>query len=63
MEVFNVRELAKYLNCSESSIRNMVRENKIPHFRISTKLNFSKETIDLWVHNQELKVIQNCNKE
>ena len=56
----NVKELAQYLKCSESCIRNMVRENKIPFFRINSKLNFKKDSIDLWVHNQE---IFNANKE
>ena len=54
MEIMNVKEVARYLKCSESCIRNMVRDNKIPHFRINSKLNFRKEAIDLWVHNQEL---------
>ena len=55
MEIFNVREVAQYLNCSESSIRNLVRANMIPYFRIGKKLNFNKEAIDMWIYNQEMK--------
>lgn len=58
MEIFNVKELAKYLKCSESSIRNLVRANQIPYFRIGTKLNFNKNAIDLWIHNQEIKHVK-----
>lgn len=58
MEVMNVKEVAEYLKCSESSIRNMVRANKIPVFKINTKLNFNKEAIDNWVHNQEMMSLQ-----
>lgn len=59
MEVMNVKEVAIYLRCSESSIRNMVRDNKIPNFRIGSKLNFNKNTIDVWVNNQEIRNLQN----
>ena len=58
MEIMNVRELADYLKCSESSIRNMVRANKIPVFKINSKLNFNKEAIDNWIHTQELMSLQ-----
>lgn len=58
MEIMNVKEVAKYLKCSESSIRNLVRERKIPVFRINSKLNFNKVAIDNWVHNQELINLQ-----
>lgn len=54
MEIMSVKEVSKYLNCSESCIRNMVREKKIPFFKLKSKLNFRKATIDLWVQNQEL---------
>lgn len=58
MEVMNVKEVAEYLNCSQSSIRNLVRDNKIPVFKINTKLNFNKEAIDNWIHTQELMSLQ-----
>ena len=58
MVIFNVREVAEYLRCSESSIRNLVRSNKIPYLRIGSKLNFNKEVIDIWIHNQEMQNIQ-----
>ena len=58
MEVMNVKEVAEYLNCSQSSIRNLVRDKKIPVFKINSKLNFNKESIDNWVHTQELMSLQ-----
>ena len=54
MEVFNVKELATYLNCSISSVRKLVRTNQIPNFRIGSKLNFNKELIDKWVYSQSM---------
>ena len=58
MEVFNVKELAHYLKCSESKIRNLVRDNGIPCFRIGAKINFNKYAIDNWIKNQELESLK-----
>ncbi len=58
MEIFTVKEVANYLNCSVSSIRSLVRNKEIPHFRIGSKLNFNKEAVDNWVHNQEIQNMQ-----
>jgi excisionase family DNA binding protein len=53
-EVMNVKEVAKYLNCSESCIRKLKREQKIPFFRVATKLLFYKEKIDKWLSETEV---------
>lgn len=58
MEIMNVKEVAEYLSCSESKIRNMVRDKEIPVFKIGSKLNFNKNTIDRWVNGQEIRSIQ-----
>lgn len=55
--VFNVKELSEYLQISSSSVRKLVRENSIPYFRILSKILFSKESVDLWIKNQELNNI------
>lgn len=58
MEIMNVKEMAEYLSCSESKIRNMVRDNEIPYFRIGSKLNFNKTSIDNWIAKQEVQNMQ-----
>lgn len=58
MQIFTVKELANYLSCSVSSIRTLVRNKEIPYFRIGSKLNFNKEAVDNWVHNQEIQNMQ-----
>lgn len=60
MDILNVKELANYLKCSESKIRNLVKDKAIPNFRIGAKINFNKEAINLWIKSQE---ITNTNKE
>jgi len=32
-----------------------VKNKEIPHFRIGSKLNFNKESIDIWIQKQELQ--------
>ena len=38
MEVFNVPEVATYLNCSCSAIRRLVSTNGIPYFRVGKRI-------------------------
>ena len=54
---FTVRSVAEYLACSESSIRKLVKENKIPYYKIFAKILFDKYTIDRWLSSQI------CNKD
>ena len=57
--VFNVEELSKYLHTSQSSIRKLVREKNIPHYRILSRIFFDKESIDTWINNQETSNLNN----
>lgn len=51
-EVFNVKEVAEYLHCSQSTIRKLLKKKQIPSFRIAYRIFFKKEHIDLWINNQ-----------
>ncbi len=53
--VFNVKEVAKYLSVSESTIRKLVRENGVPYYRIYSKILFNREIIDLWLKDKQNK--------
>ena len=61
MQIFTVKEVSKYLNCSVSCIRTLVRNKQIPFFRIGSKLNFNKEAVDQWIKNQEIQNMQQTN--
>jgi excisionase family DNA binding protein len=56
--LFTVKEASKYLNCSESSMRKLIKEKQIPYFRIQSKILFNKETIDNWIENQQFENTQ-----
>ena len=58
--VFNVSDVCKYLHTSQSSIRKLVRTKQIPHYRILSRIFFDKETIDIWIKNQQLNNLTNC---
>lgn len=51
--MLSVKELAEYLCVSESTVRKMVRESRIPFTKILSKILFNKSVIDNWlVDNQ-----------
>jgi putative molybdopterin biosynthesis protein len=41
-----VPEVAKLLRMSRQTIYNMIREGRIPHFRIGTKVRFNRADLD-----------------
>jgi len=41
-----VPEVAKLLRMSRQTIYNMIREGKIPHFRIGSKVRFNRADLD-----------------
>lgn len=48
-KMLTVKELAIYLCISESTVRKMVRESRIPVTRIFSKILFDKAVIDNWL--------------
>ena len=54
-EICGIKEVAKYLNISESGVRKLVREKKIPHFRLNSAIRFDINTINKWVEKLEEK--------
>jgi len=54
-KILNVKELKEHLSISESTVRKLVREKKIPHFRIASKILFDQEVIDKWLEDEQRK--------
>lgn len=46
--VMNVKEVAAYLRCHESTIYRLIKGKKIPAFRIGSDWRFNVESIDDW---------------
>ena len=41
-EVFDVKELTRYLRCSDSTVRKLIKNKEIPNFRIENRIYFKK---------------------
>ncbi len=48
-DICDVREIADYLNISIAEVRKLVREKKIPFFRLGNRIKFRVNTIDNWL--------------
>ena len=62
MEVMTIQELATFLHCSMSNIRNMVKAKEIPYFRLGYRIYFNKNTIEMWLHNKEMQSLNNISQ-
>ena len=56
-EIFDVKELTRYLRCSDSTVRKLIKNKEIPNFRIANRIYFKKALIDIWIQNQCLKSV------
>ena len=57
-EVFDVKELTKYLRCSDSTVRKLIKNREIPNFRVANRIYFKKALIDIWIQNQCMKSVE-----
>ena len=54
--VLDSAEAARYLGISYWLIRKLVREKKIPHYKIESKTFFTKEILDKYIEDSLEKV-------
>ena len=62
-EVFDVKELTRYLRCSDSTVRKLIKNKEIPNFRIANRKKNKKALIDMWIQNQCLKSVEVMNND
>ena len=48
-DICNINDLSSYLKISKSGIRKLVREKKIPNFRLGNRIMFDLVEINKWV--------------
>ena len=69
-EIFNVKQLAEYLQVSEKWVYEKVQFKKIPHVKFSDNgnnnkkgaLRFKKKLIDNWLTEHDIPVLVNSNR-
>ncbi len=54
-EICGIKEIAKYLNISESGVRKLVREKRIPYFKVLSCIKFDIKEINKWVNESTKK--------
>lgn len=59
-EIYDIQELSNYLKVSVSEIRKLVRERKIPFFRIGNRLRFDLNKINSWLEKMEKENTKIC---
>jgi excisionase family DNA binding protein len=47
--VMDVKNAAEFLKISEAKLRRMVTDNLIPHFRIGSRVLFSRRKLNEWI--------------
>ncbi|OMP67057.1 helix-turn-helix domain-containing protein [Domibacillus epiphyticus] len=52
-QTWTVKQVAAYLSVHPDTIYTMVKEKQIPHFRVRSKIFFTKSAIDTWIRSQE----------
>ena len=52
--VLTVRELAGYLRVHQTTVYRLLREQKLPAFRVGADWRFNREAIERWmIHEQK----------
>lgn len=57
-EVFDIKELNRYICCSDSIVRKLIKNREIPNFRIANRIYLKKVLIDIWIQNQCMKSVE-----
>lgn len=53
--ICNIKELSIYLQTSIPQIKKLVREKKIPHFRVGNRIKFDLNEINKWIEKLQEK--------
>ena len=48
-DICNINDLSSYLKISKSGIRKLVREKKIPNFRLGNRMMFDLVEVNKWI--------------
>lgn len=56
--ICNIKELSNYLQTSIPQIRKLVREKKIPYFRVGNRIKFDLNEINKWIEKLQEKEIE-----
>ena len=55
-EIWNVREVADYLRCHQSTVYRLLYKGGLPAFKLGSDWRFTRAAIDKWVADQYRRV-------
>ncbi len=55
MELLTIRQAAKFLKVSVSTLRNMVHHHELPYFKVRRQIRFVRRDLEEWVRLQTEK--------
>lgn len=58
-EICDIKELSIYIKISIPEVRKLVREKKIPHFRVGNRIKFDIKEINKWIEKLQEKEAKN----
>ncbi|MGM0903098.1 MAG: helix-turn-helix domain-containing protein [Bacillota bacterium] len=57
-KTITAQEAADYIGVHIDTIYTMVRQKEIPHIRVRRRILFKTDTLDAWMHEQEMNSCQ-----
>lgn len=57
-QTLTVKEVATYLGVHTDTIYAMVKLRQLPHLKVGNRILFTKDSIDLWIEDQEFTSLQ-----
>ena len=48
----SMEAIRKHLGCSRDTVKKMIRQNKLPAYKIDRKWKFKISEVDAWMHEQ-----------
>ena len=51
--ICDIKTISEYLDISIPKVRKLVRERRIPFFRVGNRLKFELERINLWIEEKQ----------
>lgn len=58
-QIYNLKDISIYLDMSDSMVRKLVREKRIPYFRIGYRIKFDLERVNEWLEELSEKESKN----
>ena len=48
-EILTTKMVADYLNCHQSTVYRLVKDGRVPYFKLGGDLRFERSVIDEWI--------------